>query len=397
MLDFTKLARQMQGMSHHLAQEAVVSRQRMDLARHCLQQADGQQAQLTQRYQTWRESLAFLAAEPLEPLATRKLIPIAPETHTILATDGSQISPSHHEIAYCYLLNIGRVALHYGQNRAPWMDSIPEVFFRPEDLYIARQWGIRTEEWMGYRRTTQESVVLAELADQVLAQISPQSPTSMLALVDGSLIHWFLESLPTDARELILPIILKAWDQLKHLQVPMMGYLSASRSNESLNFFRLSLCPYPEPDCANHCAKGLETAPCNTLSTLRDATLWGTWLEPGERGTLWRSSARILEQYGDHRIYFCYVNVGAEIARIDFPAWVAEDEVRLETALSLMLAQVHKGYGYPVALAEAHNQAVVRSGDRNRFFGFLEQQMIRAGIRNIGTSYKEARKRGSIA
>lgn len=62
-----------------------------------------------------------------------------------------------------------------------------------------------------------------------------------------------------------------------------------------------------------------------------------------------------------------------------------------------MLAQVQKGYGYPVALAEAHNQAVVRGSDRARFFGLLEQQLIKAGLRNVGTSYKEARKRGSIA
>ena len=62
-----------------------------------------------------------------------------------------------------------------------------------------------------------------------------------------------------------------------------------------------------------------------------------------------------------------------------------------------MLAQVSKGFGYPVALAESHNQAVIRGGDRIRFFALLEQQMIRFGLQNVGTSYKEARKRGSIA
>jgi hypothetical protein len=66
-------------------------------------------------------------------------------------------------------------------------------------------------------------------------------------------------------------------------------------------------------------------------------------------------------------------------------------------ALSMVLTQVQKGYGYPVTLAEAHNQAVVKGGDRTRFFALLEQEMIRAGLKNVGTSYKEARKRGSIA
>jgi hypothetical protein len=63
----------------------------------------------------------------------------------------------------------------------------------------------------------------------------------------------------------------------------------------------------------------------------------------------------------------------------------------------MVLAQVQKGYGYPVALAEAHNQAVVRGGDRHRFFALLERELIRAGLKNVGVSAKEARKRGSIA
>ncbi len=50
-----------------------------------------------------------------------------------------------------------------------------------------------------------------------------------------------------------------------------------------------------------------------------------------------------------------------------------------------------------MALAEAHNLAVVKGGDRTRFFALLEEQMIRAGLKNVGTSYKETRKRGSIA
>jgi NurA domain. len=136
---------------------------------------------------------------------------------------------------------------------------------------------------------------------------------------------------------------------------------------------------------------------CKVFEPLRDTTLWTTQLQPGQRGPLWRSNARILDLYEDLQIYFCYVHVGAEIARIEIPAWVAENTSLFEESLGLMLAQVQKGYGYPVAIAEAHNQAVVRGGDKARFFALLERQMIKAGLRNVGTSYKEARKRGSIA
>ncbi|NET36702.1 MAG: DNA double-strand break repair nuclease NurA [Cyanothece sp. SIO1E1] len=180
------------------------------------------------------------------------------------------------------------------------------------------------------------------------------------------------------------------------------GYVSASRSGEALNFLRLQSCPFAMPDCLTHCggqnyAGQSGRAPCQVFDPLTDAALWSVLLQPGQRSPLWRSSARILEYYEAHSIYFCYVHVGAEIARIEMPAWVAEDNTLLNTALSLSVTQVQKGYGYPVALAEAHNQAVVRGGDRARFFALLEQEMIRAGLKNVGTSYKEARKRGSIA
>ncbi|MBW4637585.1 MAG: DNA double-strand break repair nuclease NurA [Gloeocapsa sp. UFS-A4-WI-NPMV-4B04] len=391
MLDLTKLAKSMQGISQHLTLEAAASRQRLELAQELLAAAYIKQAELVERQQKWRDRILFAAATPVEPMNLGIDLPVPPPVHTVIATDGSQIAPNHHEIAYCYLLNVGRVMLHYGQNRQPLLDSLPEVFYRPEDLYISRQWGIRTEEWMGYRRTASEAIVLAELAGAALMSL----PT--LAMVDGSLIYWFLEQLPIEARDRILPPILDSWSQLQDFGIPLMGYVSASRSGESLNFLRLQACPHEIPDCVSYCPNQLEKAPCQVLEPLRDTALWTMGLKPGQRSALWRSSARILDLYGPHSVYFCYVHVGTEIARVEIPAWVAEDSALLDQSLGLMLAQVQKGYGYPVALAEAHNQAVVRGGDRARFFSLLEQQMIRAGLRNVGTSYKEARKRGSIA
>jgi NurA domain len=439
MLDLTQLAQQLQGISQHLTQEAVATRQRLQLAQAQLEKAFCRQAELTSLQETWGDRLIFTAAEPIEPLNLRQSIALAPSAHTIIATDGSQIAPSHHEIAYCYLINVGRIVLHYGQNRAPLLDSLPEVFYRPEDLYIARQWGIRTEEWMSYRRTVSEAVILAELA-QWAAEADPESVQKassqtlddaeemreagktktkkrekkqtqalkrasappVLAMVDGSLVYWFLEPLPTEARDRILEPILAAWERLRLANIPLVGYLSASRSGESVNFLRLQACPYDAPDCQRHCAnkaqdKSDRKLPCQILEPLRDASLWATQLAPGQRSPFWRSNADILDLYAHHRIYFCYVHVGTEIARVEVPKWVVEDQTLLDSVLSLTIAQVQKGFGYPVALAEAHNQAVVRGGDRHRFFALLEQQMIRAGLQNVGVSYKEARKRGSIA
>jgi NurA domain len=394
MLDLNQLARQMQGISQHLVEESVALRQRLNRAEELMTSAQKVQAELVNQQALWRDRLIFTAAIPIEPLNTREPIALAPKAHTVIATDGSQIAPSHHEIAYCYLLNIGRIILHYGQSKLPLLDSLPEVFYRPEDLYVSRQWGVRTEEWMGYCRTSAESTVLAELAESFVSKTD--APT--IAMTDGSLLHWFLEPLPGEARDRILQPILESWAQLRAMRVPIVGYISASRSGEATNFLRLHTCPYIAPDCATHCADLPNKAPCQVLDPLRDAGIWGRLLAPGERSPLWRSSAKIQDFYGDdYAIHFCYVNVGAEVARVEVPAWVALDADVLAMTLSLVVAQVQKGYGYPVALAEAHNQAVVRGGDRSRFFALLEREMVKAGLRNVGTSYKEARKRGSIA
>ena len=266
----------------------------------------------------------------------------------------------------------GALCCTMGKNRLPLLDSLPEVFYRPEDLYVSRQWGIRTEEWMGYRRTVSEAVVLAELGEENgkagrrgtggrkqkaggrrqrkrkeqgrkqkaegrtqnsypshlppltshLTQNVPTphtphltpSPWSMALSSTG-----FLDSLPGGARDRILPPILDAWSKLRELGIPLVGYISASRSGEALNFLRLQACPYDTPDCPTHCnglgdREGfpLAHAPCQVLEPLKDAALWAIELQPGQRSPLWKSSARILDLYGDHHIYFCYVHVGTE-------------------------------------------------------------------------------------
>lgn len=405
MLDLTKLSQQMQGMSQHMRREVEAARKRLEIADRLFEGAKPHQRQLVKHQENVGIRILFNAAKPVEPLETCSYISAPPKVHTVCATDGSQIAPSAHEIAYCYLLNVGRIILYYGQSIHPVLDSVPEIYYQPEDLYISRQWGIRTEEWMGYRRMVSEATILAEIGEHLLTKSGNQLPTPTLAMVDGSLTYWFLEQLPSEARHLILDPILEAWDSLRLAGIPLLGYVSASRSSETVSFLRLEACPHPQPNCVQYCptlgiidSHGFsKKAPCQEVEPLRDTVLWASKLQPGQRSPLWRSQSRILDLYEGHQIYFCYVNVGTEIARVEIPAWVAEDSQQLELALGMMIAQVKKGYGYPVALAEAHNQAVVKGGDRTRFFAMLEQQMMKAGMKNIGTSYKEARKRGSIA
>jgi NurA domain len=392
MLDLIKIAGQMSGMSDQMLKESKQTSIRLQQAQTLFAKTIINQQKRSEQRAEWQSVLAFTCASPVEPLANITSHQPYSDRHTVIATDGSQIAPSRHEIAYCYLINIGRVALHYGCGSYPLLDSIPEIYYQFEDLYIARKWNIQTEEWMGLKRTLCEAIALNQLAQTLLP-----SQTPILALSDGSLIHWNLETYPAEVRAKILPEIIQSWQQLQQAQIPMAGYISAPRTVESTNFLRLEACPYNEPNCSLHCAnQPLEQNPCSKIMPLRDALIWQELLKPGECSPLWRSHSRILQEYENHWIYFCYLHVGTEIARIEMPEWTALDPDKRSLVISIILAQIQKGYGYPVSLAEAHNQAVVTGSDRRRFFALLEQQMLQSGI-PVTTTAKESRKRSSIA
>ncbi|NJK34384.1 MAG: DNA double-strand break repair nuclease NurA [Oscillatoriales cyanobacterium SM2_2_1] len=396
MLDFLQVSKQMDGIADQLHRESRDRSRKLELAATLFERAIAQQDDLQQRYVQWGHRFPFACATPSDRLSEQKTLTPVTDPHWILSTDGSQIAPSHHEIAYCYLINVGRVSIHYGTHRYPLLDSQPRIYYQPEDLYAARSWGIALEEWLSHQRTLAEAIALADLAAEQEPGATPEMPR--LALCDGSLIHWQLADLPQAARTHLLTPMLDAWERLRSRGIPLVGYISAPRAGESLNFLRLLQCPHPEPDCKQFCAhETSETAPCHGLFALRDASFWQQRLPLYGVSPLWRSHAAILSEYGDHRIYFCYVHGGSELVRLEMPEWVAGDPQMYLGALNLVITQILKGQGYPVALAEAHNRAVVTKGDRQRFFALLEQHLIRAGISHVAPSAKESRKRRSLA
>ena len=100
-----------------------------------------------------------------------------------------------------------------------------------------------------------------------------------------------------------------------------------------------------------------------------------------------------MEQYYEgHQVRFFYLNVGAELARVEMPEWVAEDRELLELTHAMLVDQCRKGHGYPVAISEAHEQAVVTVGDREEFHLIVEDALRRQRL-PVYTSGKNTSKR----
>ena len=343
-----------------------------------------------------RSRTSWLVAELSESLRASYAPPERPTQLTVVAADGSQIYPDRHEISSCYLINIGRIAFHYGTLEKPTMLSQPTLFYREEDLYP--MWGGRSvftnPEIVAARRAEMELEALADLAQE-----AKDGGKTTVALSDGTLILWTLEGKPPDFRETVLKDSLALFERLREQGIPLAGYISHPGSTDVVNALRVGLCPLDAPDC-DRCpfssdgddllSAGL---PCAAIDGVTDRILFDRVLRSGERSAVFGSSSRILNDYGAHRIRFFYVSVGVEIARVEVPAWVAEDEELLGLVHTCVVDQAEKGDGYPIALAEAHERAVVRGTDRELFYKLLEDAFVMHDIK-AQVSRKSFRKRG---
>ena len=81
-------------------------------------------------------------------------------------------------------------------------------------------------------------------------------------------------------------------------------------------------------------------------------------------------------RYGPHRVYFFYVKLEEEVVRVEVPEWVATDIELLHLTHSLVVDQCKRGHGYPVALSEAHERAVVTVRDRDNFWQLVDASLV---------------------
>jgi len=103
-------------------------------------------------------------------------------------------------------------------------------------------------------------------------------------------------------------------------------------------------------------------------------------LNEGERSSLFESSSHILSNYGKHRVQFFYIHTGNEIGRVEIPAWAGEEKKLLQLIHNSVFDQIKKGGGYPVALSEAHEKAVIRGNERQLFYRLISDQLVQKKI-----------------
>jgi hypothetical protein len=394
-LDLSQTAAQLGGVTSGLKSRRSAKAEAVVQARRLLKETDAQV--IEERRNAGKFSWRSVAALSPDAAAVHDAPPL-PADYAVAAVDGSHIDVDRHAPAPCYLINIGYVALRYGELAEARLWNTPKLYSSDDDMIIADPTSALNAEpiegqVLGVKRAVDEMTALADVVESLPEDLP------VLALLDGSLTLVGLtgQNPPYVWEALLNNGLLPALDRLHKLAerrtLAVASYISLPRSEQVVTTLRLQACPFAQVNCLHECnneQRGKRA--CDIVGGITDTDLFADLLAPGQRSQTYRSLAKVMDEYGEHRVHFFYVNVGQELARVEMPEWTALSPEAVGFAHAAVLAQADKGHGYPVALSEAHEQAVVTGRDRENFATLLGEAMAAQKL-PVTTSEKARSKR----
>jgi hypothetical protein len=306
--------------------------------------------------------------------------------YDVVAVDGSQIYPdNHYQGIDCFLVHTGLCSLSYRQEKSSVHFATEPYLFATRDAQRVYQQSFFSPDLVDLIREDYELALLAAQAQE------PEVPgVPRLGLFDGNLLFWHLEAKPQQIKKIFLERYFQHLTVFYQDKFIYAGYLSGARFSDLTSLLRLGLC---EGLAVCNLNRSQLYDICSMTEALTDAELLAYVLAPGQRTTVFSCTGSIADAYPPHsKPWFFYLHTGDEVVRIEIPAWVLDQEGAVDQIAACCLDQAAKGFGYPVALAEAHAQAVVTSADRSFFYDWISQQSI-YHQRHVSMSPKSLKKK----
>lgn len=283
------------------------------------------------------------------------------EPVTIIGVDGSQIYPDRHEGTMLGLVQTAAVAITYQ---------------RPTSTMVIHE---KVQLVDGIVEGNEASIDAIRHAAEFAAAIeSAQQYANSVVLLDGALLAWHAQEYAQRRREQIMEALLTAMRELYSQNIAHVAYTSSPNTKEILQILS-SLAAQQGIELPSH--------------QLVDAQLLAHVLQQGQV-TPWFCSVStgIATEYpAELRPWFCYMHTGNEIARIEAPAWLIQDNEKMMLVVQALLQQIKLGRGFPVVLAEAHAATVITAADRAYFYQAIEQAS--GGQLNTVSSKLQAKRR----
>lgn len=311
---------------------------------------------------------SLTGSEPTEAINGHFKPPALPPRATILAADGSQISPNHHEpVQYC-LINVGAIQMKLGSPDAPEI-SVQTNLMYEDQLYTES--GVITEARLALMRDLYERKRLAELAGHATAPL--------ITFTDGPMELWGAKENEGDFQK-SLEQYLRTLDDLHELDVTTAGYVDKPAANLVVRLLEIAL--LDENQLAN-----LHQSNLSPLRGVIDRDLFYSLLAPGERSAVFGIQSRSAQNYrGWLGLHFFYLNVGRfdhpSLARVEIPAWVAQDSEKLGMLHAVLIQQceIMGTRPYPYLLHRAHEAAVVTLEEKDQVTGMISLELRKRGV-----------------
>ena len=302
-----------------------------------------------------------------------------PPAYTVIATDGSMIPPDRHGGSALYhVINIGRVMLKYGSDSDAAIDS--RTLFSAGDVTDDEEQESLSGVLLDMKCKLYELTNGLELAQQHKAD---------LVLVDGPLTLWSSRTQTDQQSNKFRDDYYNLLSAFGERGVPVVGYLSNPYGEGVTNSLRLLRTEVSqpslfdlEPDFSQSSAASRKPAQRRKGSKptgfngVKDALLFRQLLSPNHYSETFKTAFSEPRELASHigAICFIYLRTETEVIRLEFPEWVAADPRWLPQITRLVRDQFQRGQGYPVALMEAHESAVLRGADRELLRILLEER-----------------------
>ncbi len=271
------------------------------------------------------------------------------DKYQVISIDGSQIYADRQSGLPLVLINTGAAFFQYHTDKSHATLTSSPAIYSTQDLAKECRNDLYSEPFVDALRT----------AHEFEAAIKYQTKPDCI-LFDGSLIFWHLGTPenPAPHAHYFAQRYIQTLKNLYLQQTPHISYISNPRSRDLIQIIVQN-----------------DTAHEEQYQGYTDAELLKQILPQNNRSTIFKSIAPITKLYPTQlHPHFFYLNLTSELARIEIPYWLTQNEAKLEQCLSILLDQIQKGQGYPLALSEAHEQAVIREADRQFFIHQIQQK-----------------------
>jgi hypothetical protein len=385
-LDYQQVRQQIQALGEQAPQRArrlAGLRQRAAelLVRHAQDQdALRERVQTITRLHDPNLRCALPALRSPEPLNACTSLPRPPAQATLLAADGSQITPDRHAEVNFGLINVGVVQLRLGLPDPPAIHIQSQLIY-DDELYTPG--GTITEEKLSLMRDLAERSQLADLATV--------APPPVITFTDGPMELWGAKDSADSADfERSLAVYHAALARLREQGAATAGYVDKPFANLVVRLLEVASIPESQlPEVKNN----------HPLQGVLDQELFRDLLAPGDRSAVFALQSRSAQRYRDDlALHFFYLNVGREghpwLARVEIPAWVAQAPQMLSELHAVLVQQcrILGSRPYPYLLHRAHEAAVVTLAEKDQVTQMIALELRRRGV-NLGEiSHKQSAK-----